>query len=60
MSELPRDPDLDELPPELERHDGPLIIRGADAVTGEIYEQSISREQVAAAFADARRARELF
>lgn len=55
MSELPPDPDLDDLPDELAAADGPLLIRGVDPVTGQAYEQPISKEQLGAAFADRRR-----
>jgi hypothetical protein len=58
MSALPPDPDLDHLPAEVAEHDGPLVIRGTDPATGETYEQPINRDEVAAAFADARRATE--
>ena len=56
--ELPRDPDLDDLPAELRRRHGPLLIQGRDPDTGELHESAITREQVASAFADARRHRE--
>jgi hypothetical protein len=55
--ELPPDPDLDDLPEELrERSD--LRIAGRDPETGEVYSQPISREELGAAFAHARRCRE--
>ncbi len=58
MSDLPRDPDLDELPVELAEHEGPLRIRARDPETSEIHEALVTREDVAAALADARRARD--
>lgn len=35
--DLPRDPDLDELPAELRDHEGPLTITGSDE-DGNVYE----------------------
>jgi hypothetical protein len=55
VNELPPDPDLDHLPDELAAAEGPLLIRGVDPVTGEEYEQAISKEGLGAAFADRRR-----
>jgi hypothetical protein len=57
MSELPPDPDLDDLPPELAEHPGPFTISGVDE-DGNVWEGPVAREHVAAGFADARRARE--
>jgi hypothetical protein len=54
MSELPPDPDLDDLPPELRDHPGPLKIVGTDE-DGNVWEAPISRDELAAAFADQRR-----
>jgi hypothetical protein len=56
--ELPPDPDLADLPDELVLAPGPLRIRGVDPATGEEYEAPVTREHVAAAFADRRRADE--
>jgi hypothetical protein len=42
---MPRDPDLDDLAKELRLHRGPLFIDGVE----------VTRENLAAAFADARR-----
>ena len=58
VSELPPDPDLDELPPEIAEHDGLLHLRAVDPATGEVHKQPISRAELAAAFADVRRAGE--
>jgi hypothetical protein len=58
MSELPPDPDLDDLPAAIADADEPLRIRGVDPATGEQYEQAISKDELGAAFADARRLRE--
>lgn len=55
--ELPRDPDLDELPAELREHDGPLILTGSDE-HGNVWSGQVTREQVASALADGRRLRE--
>ena len=55
MCELPPDPDLDALPDELVAAEGPLHIRAVDPETGETFEQSITREELGAAFADRRR-----
>jgi hypothetical protein len=38
--DLPRDPDLDDLPAELAEHHGPLTIRARDPETGETFEAS--------------------
>jgi hypothetical protein len=43
--DLPRDPDFDDLPGELRLHPGPFFIDGVE----------VSREHLAAAFADKRR-----
>jgi hypothetical protein len=57
--EMPRDPDLDDLPPEVADHPGPLFLGWRDSDTGEVYVQRpISREEVGTAFADERRQRE--
>jgi hypothetical protein len=55
VSELPPDPELDDLPDELVLAEGPLRIRGVDPETGETYETLVSREHVAAALAEQRR-----
>jgi hypothetical protein len=55
--ELPPDPDLDDLPDELARHHGPMKIVGEDE-DGNVWEAPITREELAAAFADRRRGRE--
>jgi hypothetical protein len=57
VSELPPDPDLDDLPDEIERADGPLTIVGEDE-HGNVWSAPITREELAAAFADRRRALE--
>jgi hypothetical protein len=56
--ELPADPDLDDLPEEIFRHPGPFVIAGVDPDTGEHYAAWVSREHIAAGFADRRRALE--
>jgi hypothetical protein len=54
--EMPADPDLDDLPPEVERHPGPLYLSWLDPDTGEVYvHRPISREEVGTSFADERR-----
>ena len=55
--ELPPDPDLDDLPRELAEREGPLVISGVDE-DGVHYAAFVSKEHVAAGFADARRLRE--
>ena len=55
--ELPPDPDLDDLPDELWRARGRLKIVGEDE-HGNVWEAPITREELAAAFADRRRALE--
>jgi hypothetical protein len=54
--DLPPDPDLDDLPPELADHHGPLYIEAV--FDGERVRASITREQIAAVFADRRRREE--
>jgi hypothetical protein len=54
--DLPADPDLDALPPEL-RDARSLTITGVDEHRN-VYDAPITREQAAAAIADARRLRE--
>jgi hypothetical protein len=57
--EMPADPDLDDLPPDVAEQDSPLYLGWRDLDTGEVYVQSpISREEVGTAFADERRRRE--
>jgi hypothetical protein len=53
--ELPRDPDLDDLPEELVEQHGPLWVSGVDPDTGEEYEAPVTREQIATGLADRRR-----
>jgi hypothetical protein len=55
--DLPQDPDLDELPPEL-RHAGALRIVATDPDTGERVEGLIFSDHLAEGLADARRALE--
>jgi len=55
--DLPRDPDLDDLPAELAEHHGPLTIRARDPETGETFEAPTTREDVATGLADLRRSR---
>jgi hypothetical protein len=54
--ELPRDPDLDDLPPELADHVGPLFIEAV--FDGERVRAPITREQLASVFAEQRRRKE--
>lgn len=56
--DLPSDPDMDDLPPELAEHDGVLSIRARDPETGETYSAPTTREDVARGLADLRRQRE--
>lgn len=57
--EMPRDPDLDDLPPEVVRHRGALFFGWRDADMGEvIVQRPISREEIGTAFAGERRGRE--
>jgi hypothetical protein len=58
MSELPPDPDLDDLPSEIERAEGPLTLVGWDRETGERVERPIERIDIARGLADRRRLRE--
>jgi hypothetical protein len=58
MAELPPDPDLDELPPEL-RQAGALRIVATDPDTGQRVEGLTFSDHLAEGLADARRAREL-
>jgi hypothetical protein len=51
--ELPPDPDLDDLPDEIEHARGPLKIVGEDE-DGNVLEEPITREELAAAFAERR------
>jgi hypothetical protein len=53
--ELPPDPDLDDLPDELRERPGPWLIGGVDPDTGELHVDEVSREHVAAGFANHRR-----
>jgi hypothetical protein len=55
--ELPPDPDLDDLPDEIWRHSGPLVISGVDE-DGNVFSAPITKDELAAGFADARRASE--
>ena len=55
--ELPPDPDLDDLPPELAEAEGPLKIVGVDE-HGNVWESATTKEELGPAFADARRAAE--
>jgi hypothetical protein len=55
--ELPPDPDLDDLPRELAEREGPLVISGVDE-EGTHYAAYITKDELAAGFADARRLRE--
>jgi hypothetical protein len=52
--ELPPDPDLDDLPPELAAAARPLTISGTDE-DGNVWDTPITKDELAAAFADRRR-----
>jgi hypothetical protein len=54
---LPPDPDLYDLPDELWRSPGPFTITGTDE-DGNVWEASVTKTELAAAFAEARRVRE--
>jgi hypothetical protein len=54
-SELPADPDLDDLPPELADHPGPFTISAGDE-HGNVWEGTLTKQDLAAAFAERRRA----
>jgi hypothetical protein len=54
---FPADPDEDDLPEELRAHPGPWLIGGVDE-DGNVFSAPITRAQLAAAFADARRAQD--
>jgi hypothetical protein len=56
--ELPLDPDLDDLPPELRDARGPLTLVGWDRETGERFEGPIEKIDLARGLADRRRLRE--
>ena len=49
MSELPPDPDFDDLPPEIEQAEGPYTLTGWDRETGERFEGPIERIDTLAA-----------
>lgn len=56
---LPRDPDLDDLPPELEGHPGPLYFGFIDPESGAVYPlRRVTRAELASIMADSRRRRE--
>ncbi len=56
MSDLPRDPDLDERPPELGDHERPLPIAGVDE-DGALITGTVWPDHLASAKADGRRLR---
>jgi hypothetical protein len=53
--DLPPDPDLDDLPHELRERPGPFRVSGVDPDTGEVFDGDITKHELAAGFADARR-----
>jgi hypothetical protein len=56
---LPRDPDLDDLPPELVEHPGPLYFGFIDPESGAVYPlRRVTREELATIMAETRRRRE--
>jgi hypothetical protein len=58
-NDLPPDPDLDDLPRELEEHPGPLYFGFIDPASGAVYPlRRMTREQIAGMLADERRRRE--
>jgi hypothetical protein len=52
--QLPLDPDLDALPPELAEHPGPFTIEGIDE-DGNVWEGPVEKIDLARGFADRRR-----
>jgi hypothetical protein len=53
---MPVDPDLDDLPPELAEHPGPLYFGFIDPETGAVYPlRRVTREELATIMADQRR-----
>jgi hypothetical protein len=57
--DLPRDPDLDDLPEELAEHPGWMYFGFIDPDTGAVYPlRRITREEVGTILADERRRRE--
>jgi hypothetical protein len=57
--DLPLDPDLDDLPPELEAHPGWMYFGFIDPKSGAVYPlRRITREEIAGILADERRRRE--
>jgi hypothetical protein len=58
-TDMPRDPDLDDLPEELEAHPGWMYFGFIDPDTGAVYPlRRVTREEVGALLADERRRRE--
>jgi hypothetical protein len=55
MDDDVRDPDLDDLPDELRERPGPFRVAGVDPETGEVVDGVVTRDELASAFADARR-----
>jgi hypothetical protein len=57
--DLPRDPDLDDLPPELEGDPGPLYFGFIDPASGAVYPlRRITHAELASIMADQSRRRE--
>lgn len=56
--DLPPDPDLDEIPPDIAAAPGPWTISGVDRETGEVFESQIEPGLLASSLASARRLRE--
>jgi hypothetical protein len=52
--ELPPDPDLDDLPEELLRAEGPLTLTGTDE-DGNVWTGPVAKDDLARGFADRRR-----
>ena len=60
VEEMPRDPDLDDLPEELAEHPGWLYFGFIDPDTGAVFPlRRITREEVGTILADERRRREV-
>lgn len=58
-ADLSRDPDLDDLPPELAEHPGPLYFGFIDPESGAVYPlRRVTRAELASIMADARRRQE--
>lgn len=52
---FPPDPDLDDLPDELREREGSFRIEGVDPDSREVFDATVTRDEVASAIADKRR-----